>query len=381
MKGTLLGALLLVAASCGIRATIVAADAEKVDGGAIASKVLDLTTLPSLGDIIPQLQAKRVVYVGETHDFYAHHLNQLAIIRGLHASGGKWAIGLEPFQQPFQEFLDRFVAGDIDVSTLLDRSEYYQRWKYDFRHYLPILEFARENQIPLVALNAPQELVDRVSQVGLDGLSSEERRQLPADIDRSDTAYHERLRDIYANHPGADDSDFERFLDVQLLWDETMAERIAEYLSHDPVNRIVVLAGNGHLAYGSGIPNRVARRTPTDSAIVINDIGEKFNAEVADFVLLPESQELPPKGRLGIYMQPADGGVRIESFTENSAAKVAGARAGDFIIALDSRPVRKIADIRLAMWDKLPGESILLRVRRPRWLVATKEVVLEVSLD
>ena len=381
MKGTLLSASPLIAALCGMPITTVAVDAENVDGGLVTSKVLDLTTLPNLTDIIPRLQTKRVVYVGESHDRYAHHLNQLAIIRGLHASGGNWAIGLEPFQQPFQEVLDAFVAGDIEASTLLRRSEYYKRWKYDFRHYHPILEFARKNRIPLIALNAPQELVDRVSQVGLGGLNFEERRQLPASIDRTDNAYHERLRDIYAQHPGSGDSDFERFLDVQLLWDETMAERIAKHLSQDPASRIIVLAGNEHLAYGSGIPRRVARRVPADGVIVTNGIGEGIDARVADFVLLPQDQELPPKGRLGIYMQAAKDGVGIESFTEKSAAKEAGAQVGDVIVALDSHPVREIADIRLAIWDKVPGDPVQLRVRRRRWLVGAKELALEVRLD
>ncbi|BCX08553.1 MAG: hypothetical protein KatS3mg066_2412 [Fischerella sp.] len=39
-----------------------------------------------------------------------------------------------------------------------------------------------------------------------------------------------------------------------------MAEGIAEFVKANPDYRVVVLAGQGHIVYGYGIPSRVARR-------------------------------------------------------------------------------------------------------------------------
>ena len=79
-----------------------------------ATKVLDLNALPGLDSIIPRLARKRVVFIGEAHDRYDHHLNQLAIIRRLHARHPDLAIGMEFFQQPFQQALDDYIAGELD---------------------------------------------------------------------------------------------------------------------------------------------------------------------------------------------------------------------------------------------------------------------------
>jgi uncharacterized iron-regulated protein len=55
-------------------------------------------------------------------------------------------------------------------------------------------------------------------------------------------------------------SPFERFLQAQVLWDETMAEKIAQFVKANPDYQVVVLAGKGHIVYGYGIPSRVERR-------------------------------------------------------------------------------------------------------------------------
>ena len=40
---------------------------------------------------------------------------------------------------------------------------------------------------------------------------------------------------------------------------------------------MVVLAGSGHLEYGQGIPKRLLRRVPVESAILLNDVGPELN--------------------------------------------------------------------------------------------------------
>ena len=113
---------------------------------------LDLSATTNLEGIRPVLANNRVVLVGEIHDRYDNHLMQLELIRRLHAVHPRLAIGMEMFQQPFQDILDDYIAGRVDEKQLLRDTEYYRRWRYDFRLYAPILEYARENQLPVVAL-------------------------------------------------------------------------------------------------------------------------------------------------------------------------------------------------------------------------------------
>jgi uncharacterized iron-regulated protein len=341
---------------------------------------LDLHTVTDLEGIIPVLADKRVVLVGETHDRYDNHLMQLEIIRRLHALHPKLAIGMEMFQQPFQGVLDDYIAGRIDEKQLLRDTEYYRRWRFDFRLYAPILEYAREQKIPVVALNVPVELTSKVAREGFAGLTEAERKQLPAEIDRSDAAYEARLRAIYQHHPGIDGHGFGKFVDVQLLWDEGMAERAADYLRDNPDELLVVLAGSGHLAYGSGIPQRLTRRVGGTSAIVLNDWEGTLEPGLADYLLLPQEQTLPPSGKFGALLDEQEGKLRIEQCLPDSPCQRAGLHQGDQIVAINGESVADLADLRVATWDKRPGDSVTLQVRRQRWFRAPQDLSFEIVL-
>lgn len=344
--------------------------------------VLDLSQAFDLASIIPELADKRVVFVGEIHNRYEHHLTQLEIIRQLHEIHPRLAIGMEAFQQPFQHPLDAYIAGDLSERDFLRDSEYYQRWRFDFRHYAPILRYAREHRIPVIALNLPAELTRKAGKVGIDGLSETEKAKIPQTIDRSDTAYEARLRDVFDQHPHSDEQSFDRFLDVQLLWDEGMAKRAAEYLAENPEDVLVVLAGGGHLAYGSGIPRRLQRRHPVDSAIVLNswDAGD-LHPDLADFLLLPERQVLPAAGKMGIMIDDQNGALEILNCKDESPCAAHGIKRGDVIAAINDEPVTNVTELRLIMWDKKPGDTLNLKVQRKHWFSGVKEMDVELELE
>ncbi len=329
----------------------------------LGARAVDLRALPTLEQLMPSLLDKRVVFVGESHDQYSHHLVQLAIIRALHVEHGDIAVGLEFFQQPFQEHLDAFVAGKIDERTMLARTQYMERWGFDYRLYQPILQYARDNAIPLVALNVPKELTRKVAEGGVAKLGAAERAQLP-EMDRGDERYRQRLRKLYDAHPVREGGDFEHFLETQLLWDEGMAARAADYLKQHPTRRMVILAGAGHVAWRDGIPRRLERRLDVSSAVVLNGPQEVVSPEVADFVVLPERAELAPKGLLGVLMENADPGVRVKGFSEGSAAQEAGVKQDDRIVRIDDESVANTTDVQLAMLSRKPGEIVQLGVLR-----------------
>src|SRR5262249_22032376 len=156
-----------------------------------------------------------------------------------------------------------------------------------FRLYAPIFRFAKEHGISMVALNAPEELTKKVAKVGLEGLTDSERAGLPAQFDKSDDGYRKRMQKIFKQHPESAGGNFERFLEAQLVWDETMAEQAADYLMGHPNKSMVVLAGRGHMEFGSGIPNRVRRRLPNimTAVVITADKGETKDHS-ADYFLV-----------------------------------------------------------------------------------------------
>lgn len=344
-----------------------------------ATRVVDLRNLPDLKTILPKLADKRVVFVGETHDRYSHHLNQLAVIRELYQRHPGLVIGLELFQQGSQQHLDDYVAGGISEEEMLRNTEYFSRWKFDYRLYRPVLQYAREKGLKLLALNVPAELTRKVARKGFEGLDPGERAELP-EIDDAGEAYRDRLRSIHEQHPQGDDQAFEHFVQAQLLWDESMAERAAAFLHRHPDRHMVLLAGSGHLAYGTGIPSRLMRRIDVATALVLNDPQEELTPDIADFVLLTKSTPLPPKGRLGILMADSEQGVAVRDVGDESAAEEAGLQKADQIVQLDGREIRNTADVRLALLDSDAGDTVEITVYRGEGLAGTERIEYTITL-
>ncbi|MBP6261107.1 MAG: ChaN family lipoprotein [Chromatiaceae bacterium] len=346
------------------------------------TQVVDPATLTGLDALVTKLADRRVVFVGESHDRYEDHLNQLAIIRGLHEQDVDLAIGMEMFQQPFQPALDAYIAGEINEEEMLRRTDYFERWRFDYRLYRPILRYAREHGIPIIALNLDGEITAKVGKAGLEGLDEGQRTQVPVDMGREDPAYRERIKQVFDRHPQEEGKDFENFLLVQLLWDEGMAARAATYLEGQPGKTLVVLAGQGHLEYGQGIPKRLLRRLPVASAILLNGWPREMDPKAADYLLFPQPLELPATGRLGVMLD-TDGkgsGVGVQGFGDKSGAAAAGIKEGDRIVRVGGKEVALYADIRLALIDSLPGQKLPVEVERLSAEGQPERLTLEVEL-
>jgi uncharacterized iron-regulated protein len=324
--------------------------------------VVDPEDSRQIDRVLADLVEKRVIFVAESHDRYDHHLNQLAIIRGLHERGVDLAVGVEFFQEPFQPHLDRFIAGEIGEKAMLKQTEYYERWGYDYRLYRDILEYGRDHRIPLIALNAPAELVGRVSANGIDALGSDDRALLPADLPSPDTAYQDRLRPVFEMHGRTSEERFRRFVDVQMLWDEHMARVARDYLNANPEKTLVILAGSGHVAFADAIPGRLARMVSAGQAVVATGRADRFSDGDLDYLLVERDVELAPSGSMGMMLASEDSAVKIRAVHPASPAAGAGFRPGDQILSIAGEPIRGVDDVKLALLDRAPGDEVWVEV-------------------
>ena len=347
----------------------------------IVVKTQDSATVPQL---MSKLGSARLLYVGETHSAYADHLLQLEVLKGMASDPDGLALGVEWFQARFQPVLDRYLAGEIDEAEMLRQTEYYQRWRYDYRLYRPIIRYARGKGIPIIALNASQELTGEIRRVGINGLPGELREELPDSYDVNDKDYEDKLREMFEAHKSkghtADDSAFERFVEVQLTWDETMAQNVSDYLNQNPDRRMLVLAGKGHVAGRSGIPNRVTRRTGVrgETIATFNSDSRLFNT--ADYFVLANEQQLPPPGLMRVLLDTRDEGVFVDGFSHGSPAKAAGVEKGDRLAAINGTPIRHYADVKIAMINQLPGSDIEVTLKRDRLLGGEKTETISFQL-
>ena len=247
-----------IPSSC--RPQIIVPDVRRYEGTNDTCKDL-ITSFP---DALQSLAKADVVYLGETHDNLEDHQIQLQIIQELQRRNRKIAIAMEMFVQPSQDILNRYLAGKLSEQELVEQSNYKQ-WGYPWEYYAPILRFAGEKQLPVIALNIPIEITRKVTRSGLESLTPQQRKLIPpfSEIRTDNPEYRQLLAEIFGQHQHSghgNSNKFERFFLAQVLWDETMAAQVSKFLKANPNYQVVVLAGQGHIIYGYGIPSRVARR-------------------------------------------------------------------------------------------------------------------------
>ncbi|MGV6808577.1 MAG: ChaN family lipoprotein [bacterium] len=319
----------------------------------------------SFDSMINNISDKRIVLIGEQHTRFDHHLNQLAVIKALHQRNPQLAIGVEWFQQPFQQVLDDFIAKKIDTATLLRDSEYYQRWKYDYRLYQPIMDYARQHNIRLLALNAPVEITKKVGAKGLASLTPIERQQLPTIINPPSSDYEKALTDVFSHHhlPKAR---IKNFIMVQRIWDETMAANSAKFINENPNATLVVLAGVGHIAQAEGIPTDIQRKLPNIALVKLMTADKKVSDyyQYADYQMYSKPIELPKTGKMGVMLNTQQEHLVISQIRKGSAADKAQLEAGDKIIKINDMVINNMTDLKIVIGSAKVGEEISLIIQR-----------------
>ena len=135
----------------------------------------------------------------------------------------------------------------------------------------------------LVGLNIPSHIQRKIARGGIESIFGDDKKHLPEKIDLSTTAHRAYVEKVYRRHQhmGALDN-FEYFYMAQCVWEDVMAEAIAQNLNGDT---IVVLAGNGHIQFKYGIPDRAFRRTGASfRTIYLASVGGEVELGIADYI-------------------------------------------------------------------------------------------------
>lgn len=105
----------------------------------------------SFEQMVLDLKPANIVYLGENHDNPKGHKKQLEIIQELYKRNPKIGIAMEMFQRPYQEVINQYLAGKLNEKELLEKSEYEKCWGFPWENYAPILKFAKEKRLPVIA--------------------------------------------------------------------------------------------------------------------------------------------------------------------------------------------------------------------------------------
>ncbi|MDM7951804.1 MAG: ChaN family lipoprotein [Cyanobium sp. CZS 25K] len=326
--------------------------------------------------LLDRLARRPVLLLGERHDSAAHHRWQLATLQALQARRPDLSLGLEMVPRRLQPVLDQWVAGELEEAAFLAALDWPAIWGYDAELYLPILRFARDRRLPLLALNVERQLVRRVRTEGFDAVPPGAREGVEQPAPPSG-AYLAQLHRLWQHHPflptqgkrtpGLEDPSFRRFVESQQLWDRAMAQAIADQRRRHPGAPVVALIGSGHLAGGYGVPHQLRALGLGEAAWLLpwDDAFDCAALQPALATAVFGVASPPPQGlRLGVYLETHRGRVEIHQVAPGSLAERSGLRVGDVITVIDGSKVISARQLIERVASQPAGEPLSLVVMR-----------------
>lgn len=169
------------------------------------------------------LSKKDIVFFGELHDNPIAHWLELEITKDLDRDN-KLILGAEMLEADVQEHIDAYLQDELEYDTLDSIGRFWKNFKTD---YGPILAYAKEKDIPVVATNIPRKFAKLVNKGGfeaLDSLSAEEKSwiaPLPIQFEPELPVYQEML-EMMGDHGSP------KIIMAQAIKDATMAHFILE---------------------------------------------------------------------------------------------------------------------------------------------------------
>lgn len=255
----------------------------------------------NVGQIVEAAGKSDVIFLGENHDDVVAHFLQAEIFKKLQETFGakrSVALSLEMFERDAQIVLDEYLADLITEKKFLDDSRPWNNYKTDYR---PLVEFAKQNKLAVIAANAPRRYVNMVSRGGrnvLNRLSPEAKKWLaPLPYAESSEQYSKKFAALMGESTN-DNHAVSKILDSQTLWDATMAYSLSDFLKKQRNALIVHLNGSFHTENRLGTAEQFLKLNPKAKIIIVTMHYEadftKFDKarheNLGDFVILTDAK-------------------------------------------------------------------------------------------
>lgn len=217
-------------------------------------------------DIADGIRLADVLYFGEEHNDSTAHYLELQLLKQLNTKyRGKVALSMEMFETDCQNVLDEYLSGLIREKNFTADARVWP----NYNDYRPLIEFAKENHIPVIAANAPGRYVNRVNRLGLTSLQQLDENGKsylpPLPVDTATGAYYTKFASIMGGHasmPGME------LYQAQNLWDATMAWSVAKYLKAHKGYKVLQLNGGFHSEQKLGAAAQLQKYMP--AARIVN---------------------------------------------------------------------------------------------------------------
>lgn len=232
----------------------------------------------SLAQAADMLAGYDVIFLGEVHRHVGNQRAQMDLFRELHKRAPNVSLSMEQFERDVQGTLDDYLAGKAGEITLAEKG---RTWHSYGTTYRPLVEYAKEHRLPVIAANAPESVIRCVGREGLGFLakiSPAARGWAAAEVHAGEGKYRDKFMGFAmgeAGHGGGKKGDAPsaqaiRGFEAQATRDDTMAESIFLHLQKNPGRKVVHLTGAFHSDDFLGTVERLRMRNPALKIAVVS---------------------------------------------------------------------------------------------------------------
>jgi len=229
-----------------------------------------------------------IIFFGEDHDSRGAHVGELTLLTELAGRDANLVLALEMFERDVQDTLDAYLEGKVSEDKFLELARPWPNYQEDYR---PLVEFAKNRGIQVIAANVPRRAAAEVAMTGT--ISTEvmgkDSVYLPRNLYLDSEEYYERFAALMEKMPHSAPMkglDTEALYKAQVLKDAVMAASLEPFIDR----RILFCCGRFHSDYHLGIPYQLQKNHPDLKIAVlvcaesIKDMPMKGRSRVADFI-------------------------------------------------------------------------------------------------
>src|SRR5688572_15592515 len=112
--------------------------------------------ISSKTDLLRRVLASDVIYHGDYHTLRHSQRSILAMLQEL-AGKREIVLCLEMFHGRDQKWVDQYMAGGLEDKTFLSKIGYARKWAYNWNPWRHILDFCKQQGIPVLGINRSEE--------------------------------------------------------------------------------------------------------------------------------------------------------------------------------------------------------------------------------
>lgn len=275
-----------------------------VEGQAAAYQAYDMAsgTRLMVDAMSQKMKNYDVVVFGEYHDNKVLHRLEANLLAAVYEQYPNVAVSLEMFERDNQQILNAYLAGRVSEAAFLEQSRPWTNYNSDYR---PLIEFAKEEGLRVLAANIPRPMAAHYARRGtLDGIDAAMLSYLPRIHRAPDGEYRQlflaQMQAMSNKHSAmpVTAGQMEAFYRAQCLKDDTMAESIVDHHRRYPGRKIIHYQGDFHSRYRLGVVEKLQALEPELKILVLTPV------YVEDFKHLPEkARSLQADGDIVIFVK------------------------------------------------------------------------------